>query len=138
MASAARSNRYVQARERWPNAEMMMGVGNLTELTEVDSAGINVLLAGVCQELGIKSVLTTQVINWARTSVRELDLARRLVFYSLTHGSVPKHVDSRLAMLRDPQIVEMTDEEIDAARRTDHRPELPDLCARRDDPFAQS
>ncbi|HEX4071304.1 MAG TPA: DUF6513 domain-containing protein [Planctomycetaceae bacterium] len=104
--------RYVKTRERWPAADMMMGVANVTELTEVDSAGINVLLAGICQELKIKSVLTTQVINWARTSVRELDLARRLVCYSLTQGLLPKHVDSRLAMLRDPKIVEMTDEEI--------------------------
>jgi dihydropteroate synthase len=104
--------RYLEARKRWPDAEMMMGVANVTELTEVDSAGINVLLAGLCQELRIKSVLTTQVINWARTSVRELDLARRLVCYSLTHGLLPKHLDSRLSMLRDPKVVEMTDEEI--------------------------
>jgi dihydropteroate synthase len=105
-------DRFVRARERWPQAEMMMGVANLTELTEVDSAGINVVLAGVCQELRIKSVLTTQVINWARSSVRELDLARRLVHHSLSQGVLPKHVDSRLAMLRDPKVVEMSAEEI--------------------------
>jgi dihydropteroate synthase-like protein len=113
--------RYLQARKRWPHAEMMMGVANVTELTEVDSAGINVLLAGICQELKIHSVLTTQVINWARSSVRELDLARRLMCHSQTHGVLPKHIDSRLAMLRDPKIVEMTDEELAqlAARITD-------------------
>jgi dihydropteroate synthase len=71
--------------------------------------------------LGIRSVLTTQVINWARSSVRELDIARRLVCHSLTHGLLPKHVDSRLAILRDPKLVEMTDEELTqlAARITD-------------------
>ena len=42
----------------------MMGIGNLTELTDVDCAAINVLLLGVSQELGIRSVLTPfQVIN---------------------------------------------------------------------------
>lgn len=106
--------RFSLARRRWPKAEMMMGVGNVTELTEVDSSGINVLLAGVCQELGIRSVLTTQVINWARSSVRELDLARRLMHHSFTQRVLPKHVDSRLVMLRDPQLVEMTDDEISA------------------------
>ncbi len=65
--------RFFVARRRWPQLDILMGVGNLTELTEVDSAGVNTLLAGVCQELRIKSVLTTQVINWARSSVRELD-----------------------------------------------------------------
>ncbi|MCE9547045.1 MAG: DUF6513 domain-containing protein, partial [Planctomycetia bacterium] len=62
--------RYIDCRRRYPDAEMLMGIGNLTELTDVDSAGVNVLLLGICQELGIRQVLTTQVINWARTSVR--------------------------------------------------------------------
>ena len=57
---------------------MMMGVGNLTELTDVDSAGVNTILVGFCEELKIRSVLTTTVINWARSSVREIDLVRKL------------------------------------------------------------
>ena len=81
---------------------MMMGVGNLTELSEVDSVGVNFLLAAVCQELRIHSMLTTQEINWCRTSVSELDLARKLVHYSLTLGVLPKHLDSQLVLLRDP------------------------------------
>ena len=112
MASAVRSIDSCGPVRRWPHAEIMMGVANVTELTEVDSAGINLLLAGICQELSIKSVLTTQVINWARSSVRELDLARRLVRHSLAHHVLPKHVDSRLAILRDPKLTEMTEEEL--------------------------
>ncbi len=69
---------------------MMMGVGNLTELTDVDSAGVNTLLLGFCQELAIRSVLTTAVINWARSSVREIDLARRLTHYAVNrHHTCP-------------------------------------------------
>lgn len=105
--------RFFVARHRWPKVEMLMGVGNLTELTEVDSAGVNVVLAGLCQELRIRSVLTTQVINWARTSVRELDVARRMMSYAVAHATLPKHIDSRLVMLRDPKVVEMTAEELD-------------------------
>ena len=41
---AASLGRYLEVRRRYPDAEMMMGVGNLTELTDVDSAGVNVLL----------------------------------------------------------------------------------------------
>lgn len=100
---AASLARYYEARRRWPQARMMMGIGNLTELTEVDSAGVNMLLAAICEELCIRSVLTTEVINWARSAVREFDLARRLVHYSITHGALPKHVDSSLVMLRDPK-----------------------------------
>src|SRR5262249_3394948 len=32
--------RYLDARRRYPDVEMLMGVGNLTELTDVDSAGV--------------------------------------------------------------------------------------------------
>jgi len=93
--------RYHQVRQQYPAVKMMMGVGNLTELTDVDTAGVNVLLAAFCQELGIHSVLTTEVINWARSAVQEFDLARRLVYYSLHHHQLPKHVDSQLIILRD-------------------------------------
>lgn len=96
--------RYLEVRRRYPDAEMMMGIGNLTELTDCDSAGVNVLLLGICQELGIRSVLTTQVIPWARTSVAECDLARRLMYYAIRHRVLPKHLEPRLVTLRDPQL----------------------------------
>lgn len=98
---AASLERYMRVRQRMPDAEMMMGIGNLTELTDVDSAGVNVLLLGICEELGIRSVLTTEVINWARSSVRECDLARRLVYYAVRQRALPKHVEPNLVMLRD-------------------------------------
>ncbi len=98
--------RYLEVRRRYPQAEMLMGVGNLTELTDVDSAGVNVLLLGFCQELGIRSVLTTQVINWCRSCVRELALARQLVHYAVSHRVLPKHLEPNLVLLRDPRLRE--------------------------------
>jgi dihydropteroate synthase-like protein len=98
--------RYLATRQRYPNDRLMMGIGNLTELTDVDSAGVNVLLAGFCQEIGIGSVLTTEVINWCRSAVREFDVARRLVHYSVTQRVLPKHLDPRLIMLRDIRLSE--------------------------------
>ncbi len=100
---AASLGRYLETRRRYPDAPMMMGIGNLTELTDCDSAGINVLLVGFCQELAIGSVLTTAVINWARSSVREVDLARRLAYHAVTRRTLPKHVEPRLVALRDPR-----------------------------------
>ncbi len=96
--------RYARCRELYPDLPMMMGIGNLTELTDVDSAGINMLLLGICQELDIRSVLTTNVINWARTSVRECDIARRMVHYAVRHSVPPKRLDDRLVTLRDPKV----------------------------------
>jgi len=103
---AASLARYQNVRNRYPDAEMMMGIGNLTELTDADSAGINVLLLGICQELAIRSVLTTEVINWTRSSVRECDLARRLVHFAVEQRIPPKHLEERLVLLRDTEIYE--------------------------------
>jgi dihydropteroate synthase-like protein len=109
---AASLGRYLEARRRYPDAELMMGVGNLTELTDADSAAINVLLAGFCQEVGIRSVLTTQVINWSRSSVRELDLARRLAYHAVHERVIPKHLEPNLVLLRDLKIYENGEREL--------------------------
>lgn len=109
---AASLGRYLEVRRRYPQAEMLMGVGNLTELTDADSAGINVLLTGFCQEVGIRSVLTTEVINWCASSVRELDLARRLMHYACKEGIVPKRLEPNLVMLRDPKLREHGEERL--------------------------
>ena len=105
--------RYIDARARWPDTEMMMGVGNLSELTDVDSAGVNMLLISVCQELGIRSVLTTQVINWARSSVKEIDIARRIAWYSVSENVPPKRISEDLVSLRDPRLVQFDLEQIE-------------------------
>ncbi|QDU37046.1 Pterin binding enzyme [Maioricimonas rarisocia] len=102
--------RYYDVARRHPDVAVMMGVGNISEMVEVDSAGVNMLLAAICQELGIRSVLTTEVINWARTSVKEFDLARRLVKHAIDNRTLPKHVDPQLVILRDPKLKEFGEE----------------------------
>jgi dihydropteroate synthase len=104
--------RFAEARRRYPSAEMMMGVGNITELTAADSTGVNALLIAVCQELGVRAVLTTEVIPWARGSVREIDVARRLMHYAVTERTVPKKVDDRLVTVKDPAILTFTEAEL--------------------------
>ncbi|MFN3193303.1 MAG: DUF6513 domain-containing protein [Aureliella sp.] len=101
---AASLERYASCRRKFPDAAMMMGIGNITELTDVDSAGVNVILLGICQELRIQSVLTTQVINWAKSSVRECDFARQLVHFACENSIPPKHLDANLVMLRDEKV----------------------------------
>ncbi len=113
MGFANSLSRYIESRKRWPEAEMMMGIGNISELTDVDSAGVNLILLAICQELGIRSVLTTQVINWARTSVKECDIARRLVYYAVTQKVPPKHLSNELVILRDPKLLEFGTEQIE-------------------------
>jgi dihydropteroate synthase-like protein len=105
-------SRFFQVRRRYPDLPMMMGIGNVTELTEVDSAGINMILAAICEDLGIQSVLTTQVINWCRTAVAEFDAARRLVHHAVAAHTIPKHLNSSLVMLRDVKLNAMSGESL--------------------------
>ena len=114
MGFMASLERYAEARRRWPAAEMLMGIGNLTELTAADSTGVNALLIAVCQELGIRSVLTTEVIPWARGVVREVDVARRLMHYAVTKHTVPKGIDDRLVTVKDPVVLSYSEEELRA------------------------
>jgi dihydropteroate synthase-like protein len=109
--------RYAEARRRYPDAEMLMGVGNLTELTAADSTGVNAMMIAVCQELGIRAVLTTEVIPWARGSVREVDVARRLMHYAVTQHTIPKGIDDRLVTVKDPTVLAFTEEELRALPR---------------------
>jgi dihydropteroate synthase-like protein len=113
--------RYAEVRRRHPDAEMLMGIGNITELTAADTTGVNALLIAICEELGIRTVLTTEVIPWARGAVREADVARRLMHFAIMQHTIPKRVDDRLVTVKDPAVLSFTEPELRAlqARITD-------------------
>ena len=93
--------RYHALRQRYPEAPIMMGVGNLTELTEADTSGINALLFGIAAELNVAAVLTTQVSAHARRAVREADWARRIMHAAARHRSLPKGMSAALMTVHD-------------------------------------
>jgi dihydropteroate synthase-like protein len=109
---AASLGRYLETRRRHPDAEMLMGIGNLTELTEADTTGVTAVLLGFCQELGIRNVLTTEVIDWARGAVREAVLAAKLMHFAQQEGTPPKHVDGRLLTIKDDEVRPYTEAEL--------------------------
>ena len=82
--------RYQRLRDRYPTVAIMMGVGNVTELTEADTSGINAVLFGIAAELRVAAVLTTQVSPHARRAVREADVARRVMHAAARHNMLPK------------------------------------------------
>ncbi len=104
--------RYADVRRRFADVEMLMGIGNVTELTAADTTGVNALLIAICQELGVRTVLTTEVIPWARGAVREIDIARRLMHFAVTEQRVPKGVDDRLVTVKDPDVLAFTEAEL--------------------------
>ncbi len=93
--------RYHECRTRYPEVEMMMGVGNITELTHADTGGMNALLLGVCSELNVNNILATEVSQHARRAIKEADLARRIMLAAQENNTLPKHIDPGLMALHE-------------------------------------
>ncbi len=109
---AASLERFILTHRRYPAAELLMGVGNITELTAADTTGMHAILLAFCQEVGVRAVLTTEVTPWAHGAVREIDIARRLAHYAVTHNQLPKHVDDRLVTIKDPSLLEYSEADL--------------------------
>ncbi|MGO4451259.1 DUF6513 domain-containing protein [Phyllobacterium sp. TAF24] len=98
---AASLGRFLEARRRWPDIPMMMGTGNLTELTDADTSGITALLSGICSELSIDNVLVVNVSPHTIRTVEEHDRARRIMFAAKRDHALPRGYDAGLLQIHD-------------------------------------
>src|ERR1700712_304365 len=96
---AASIARYVALRARYPDIGIMMGIGNVTELTEADTSGINAVLLGMAAEIHVSAVLTTSVSLHARRAVKEADVARRVMHVAREAQVLPKGISGDLSAL---------------------------------------
>ncbi|QGM47499.1 DUF6513 domain-containing protein [Methylocystis heyeri] len=104
--------RYVEIRRREPDAEIMMGTGNLTELTDADSSGVTAALLGLCSELNIRHILTVQVSPHTCRTVEEHDAARRMLFAARADRALPKGYSDALLQIHDKRPFASTPDEI--------------------------
>ena len=88
--------RYKELREIYPDIHIMMGTGNVTELTHADTTGITMMLMGIISELNINHILTTEVSNHCKSVIKESDIARRIILAASENNTTPKHIDSAL------------------------------------------
>lgn len=104
--------RYHKLRKKYPDIAIMMGVGNLTELTDADTSGINAMLFGMISELNINAVLATSVSAHACEAVAEADIARRIMFRAKQDKRLPRGYDAGLLGLHDRKPFPYSAEEI--------------------------
>lgn len=107
-------SRYVALRERFPEVPIMMGTGNLTELTHADTTGMTALLMGLVSELGVDAILTTEVSDHCRSVVRETDRARRIMFAASLEEQPPQHIDGGLTTTHEMKPFPYATSEIEA------------------------
>jgi dihydropteroate synthase len=106
--------RYAELRRLLPQAEMLMGTGNLTELTDADSSGVTAALIGICSELAIRNVLVVQVSPHTRRTVQEHDAARRIMYAARADNSLPRGYGRALVQVHDRDPFASTPDEIAA------------------------
>ena len=104
--------RYQKLRKKYPDIEIMMGIGNLTELTDADTTGINALLFGIISELDVNAVLATSVSPHAVHAIAEADIARRMMFAARQDSRLPRGYSNDLLGLHDRRPFTYSDDEI--------------------------
>jgi dihydropteroate synthase-like protein len=104
--------RYAEVRRRLPQADILMGTGNLTELTDADSGGITAALLGICSELAIRNILVVQVSPHTQRTLHEHDAARRIMYAAREDHSLPKDYGRALLQLHDRKPFPDTPQEI--------------------------
>jgi dihydropteroate synthase-like protein len=105
--------RYAQLRRERPDVDILLGTGNLTELTDADTTGITAVLIGIASELGIKNVLVVQVSPHTRRTYEEHDIARRMMFASRADAELPKGYTDQLLGLHAKRPFPQTPKEIE-------------------------
>ncbi|MEM4881778.1 MAG: dihydropteroate synthase-like protein [Desulfurococcaceae archaeon] len=91
---------YALAKREMPNTPVLMGTGNVTELVDVDSIGLNALLAFIGVELGIELYLTTEESAKTRGSVKELRKALDMAVLARELKRPPKDLSTNMLVAK--------------------------------------
>ncbi|MFX1510241.1 MAG: dihydropteroate synthase-like protein [Promethearchaeota archaeon] len=103
---------YAEFHQQQPSIPMLMGVGNVTELLDADSPGVNAILAGLATELGVSLLLTTEVSPKTKGAVWEAHRAAQMMHLSRRRRSPPKDLGIDLLLLKPKRFPELPFERI--------------------------
>ncbi len=92
---------YTLLSRRYPGNPMLMGTGNVSELVDADSVGINMVLSLLALEAGVSLLLTVEASTKTRGSTRELAIAAQMASIASYRGSPPKDLGEDLLVLKD-------------------------------------
>ncbi|MBS7625670.1 dihydropteroate synthase-like protein [Candidatus Bathyarchaeota archaeon] len=101
MGTAKSLSAYLKYRELDPRTPMLFGSGNVTELLDGDSYGVNLLLACLASEVGANIILTTEASIKTRGSVKEAVTAARMVEIARYRKTPPKDLGLNLLRMKE-------------------------------------
>jgi len=97
---AASLHRYMDFSRRHPGVPLFFGAGNVTELLDADTSGVNALLAALGAEVGAAILFTPEYSAKAVGSVRELAKASMMMQLAGKRKTPPKDLGLDLLLLK--------------------------------------
>ena len=95
---------YQMWSQRHEHVPMLFGIGNVTELIDADSVGVNALLAMIGGELGASLLLAPETSDKATGTIRELAVAARMYSVASRRKTPPKDLGMDLLILKEKRI----------------------------------
>jgi dihydropteroate synthase-like protein len=111
-------NNYYMFRAQDNNTPLFFGVGNVTELMDADSVGINATLAGIASELRVDILFAPECSDKAWGSVRESRVASEMMLLARARRSAPKDLGIDLLVFKEKRkgpLSEVHDDQLIAA-----------------------
>ncbi len=105
---------YKILREKLPRIPILIGTGNITELIDADTAGMNALLMMFAYEINASFVLSTEASDKTRGVIKEIFIAKKIGFISRHKKTFPKGLGIDLLFLRDKKLKDERKEEENA------------------------
>jgi dihydropteroate synthase-like protein len=85
----------------YPEIPLFLGVGNVTELMDVDTIGVNAVLCGIGVEVGASILFTPEFSDKAQGSIAELKRASEMMMLSGIRESSPKDLGLDLLCIKE-------------------------------------
>jgi dihydropteroate synthase-like protein len=112
---------YTLFRMSDPITPTLFGLGNVSELIDVDSVGVNGLLTAIAYEVEANLLFTPEYSNKTKKSVHELFVASQMMFLAKNNEKVPKDIGIDLLVLKEKRWIEEPREEINANTVLSHK-----------------
>ncbi len=90
------------------NIPTFFGVGNVSELFDADSNGVNALLTAIAMEVNANILFTPEASSKCKFSIKELKIASKMMFLAKKRKSLPKDLGYNLINYKDKKFDEET------------------------------
>lgn len=93
--------RYKNICNKFPDLPLFFGTGNVTELIDADSVGVNAALTGIANDLGVDILFTPELSDKTQESINELRTSSNMMLLASKRKTPPKDLGLDLLILKE-------------------------------------